>query len=107
MKDSPPNAPMPDPTVLDGLPLVDHHCHGVRPTALDRAAFEADLTEAAGAGRWHGSLFDTQAGQAVLRWCAPLLDLPAHCDPDDYLARRTDLGPDEVNRRLVSTTGIA
>ena len=95
------------PTAIEGLPLVDHHCHGVRATTIDRAAFEADLTESAGPGRWHGSLFDTQAGQAVLRWCAPLLDLPAHCDPDDYLARRTHLGPDEVNRRLISTTRIA
>ena len=91
---------------LGTLPLVDHHCHGVRTTTLGRDAFEADLTEADGPGPWHGSLFDTQAGQAVLRWCAPLLDLEPHCDPEDYLARRADLGPDEVNRRLLSTTGI-
>lgn len=97
---------MPEASALTDLPLVDHHCHGVRPNAVDRAAFEADLTESAGPGRWHDTLFDTQAGRAVLRWCAPLLDLPAHCDPDEYLTRRTELGPDEVNRRLISTTGI-
>ena len=97
--------PMPD--VLDGVALVDHHCHGVRTARLDRAAFEADLTEAAGTGRWHGSLFDTQAGLAVRRWCAPLLDLPAHAPAEDYLDRRAELGVDEVNRRLLASTGTA
>jgi predicted TIM-barrel fold metal-dependent hydrolase len=51
-------------------------------------------------------LFDTQAGLAVRRWCAPLLDLPAHVDPDTYIERRAELGADEVNRRLVSAAGI-
>lgn len=94
------------PDLLDGLPLIDHHCHGVRNQTLDRARFEADLTESSGPGRWHGSLFDTQAGLGVLRWCAPLLELPAHCPADTYLQRREELGIDEVNRRLVSAAGI-
>jgi predicted TIM-barrel fold metal-dependent hydrolase len=38
--------------------------------------------------------------------CAPLLDLPVHAPADDYLARRAELGADEVNRRLISSTGI-
>ncbi len=94
------------PDLLDGISLVDHHCHGVLTTTLDRAAFEAELTESSAPGPWHGSLFDTQAGLAVLRWCAPLLDLPAHTDPDGYLARRADLSAIEVNRRLIGATGI-
>ncbi len=94
------------PDLLDGLALIDHHCHGVRKVALDRDRFEADLTESSGPGRWHESLFDTQAGLAVLRWCPPLLDLPAHCAPDTYLERRAELGVDEVNRRLLSAAGI-
>jgi predicted TIM-barrel fold metal-dependent hydrolase len=88
------------------LPLIDHHCHGVARDLLDRAAFEAQLCEAAGPGRWHGSLFDSQVGFAVRRVCAPLLDLPVHAPAEDYLARRAELGADEVNRRLVTSTGI-
>lgn len=40
------------------------------------------------------------------RWCPPLLDLPAHCPPEDYLARRRALGPDETRRRLLRAAGI-
>src|SRR4051794_3812662 len=93
-------------SVSADLPLVDHHCHGVARDPLDRAAFEAQLCEADGPGRWHGSLFDSQIGLAVRRVCAPLLDLPRHAPADDYLARRAELGADEVNRRLVTSTGI-
>jgi uncharacterized protein len=94
------------PDVLDGVALVDHHCHGVRTSTLDRAIFEADLTESAGPGRWNPSMFDTHSGLAVRRWCAPLLDLAANSDPDTYLARRAELGAAEVNRRLVRASGI-
>jgi predicted TIM-barrel fold metal-dependent hydrolase len=97
---------MPDPALLADLPLVDHHCHGVARDALDRAGFEALLCEADGPGRWHGSLFDSQVGLAVRRVCAPLLDLPVHSPAEHYLARRAELGPEEVNRRLVTSTGI-
>jgi len=89
------------------LPLVDHHCHGVTRDPLDRAAFESMLNEAAGPGRFHGSLLDSQVGFAVRRLCAPLLDLPAHAPVDDYLARRTELGADEVNRRLLGGLGTS
>ncbi len=93
--------------VLDGLPpLVDHHCHGVVRHEPDPATFAAFLTEAdrpPAAGTTH---FDTQTGFAVRRWCPPLLDLPAHCPPERYLARRRELGPDETRRRLLSATGI-
>jgi hypothetical protein len=92
--------------LVDDLSLIDHHCHGVARDPLDRAAFEAQLCEAAGPSRWHGSLFDSQVGFAVRRVCAPLLDLPTHAPADDYLARRAELGADEVNRRLVTSTGI-
>ena len=72
----------------------------------DRPEFEAMLTEADGPGRWHGSLFDTQAGLGVRAICAPLLDLPRFAPADDYLARRRELGWDEVTRRMLATTGI-
>jgi predicted TIM-barrel fold metal-dependent hydrolase len=93
-----------DPHLTD-LPLVDHHCHGLVRRDLDRREFEAMLTEAEGPSLLGGSLFDSQIGFAVRRWCAPVLDLPAHAPADDYLARRAELGAEEVNRRLMAATG--
>ena len=90
---------------LAALPLVDHHCHGLVRRDLDRPGFEAMLTEAAGPSALGGSLFDSQIGFAVRRWCAPVLDLPAHAPADAYLARRAELGADEVNRRFLAATG--
>ena len=92
---------------LDGVPLVDHHCHGIVRDVLDRPQFEALLTEAARAGRLHQSLFDTQAGYGVRAVCAPLLGLPRFLDPEEYLARRAELGGDEVARRMLASTGIS
>ena len=89
------------------LPLIDHHCHGVARRDLNRAAFEAMLTEADAPGPLHGSLFDTQIGSGVRAICAPLLDLPRFAPADDYLARRTELGWQETTRRLLAGTGIA
>ena len=92
---------------LGSLPLVDHHCHGIVRDVLDRAQFEALLTEAAAPGPLHPSLFDTQAGFGVRAVCAPLLDLPRFAEPEQYLARRADLGADEVARRMLASTGIS
>ncbi|MEH0573981.1 amidohydrolase family protein [Streptomyces sp. B21-108] len=91
---------------LAGLELVDHHCHGVVTGPLDRPGFEALLTEGA---PWPGvSTFDTPAGVAVRRHCAPLLGLERHAPADVYLARRAELGPQEVNRRFLAAarTGV-
>jgi predicted TIM-barrel fold metal-dependent hydrolase len=90
--------------VID-VPLVDHHCHGVVTRDLDRPEVEAMLTEAEGPGL-AGTLFDSQIGFALRRWCAPLLDLEPHAPADTYLARRRELGAAEVNRRLLAATGI-
>ncbi|MEU0673629.1 amidohydrolase family protein [Streptomyces sp. NPDC006172] len=88
---------------LAALALVDHHCHGVVAGPLDRAGFEKLLTEG---DRWPGSSsFDTPAGVAVRRHCAPLLDLDRHAPPEEYLARRAELGPREVNRRFLTAAG--
>ncbi|MGW0876722.1 amidohydrolase family protein [Streptomyces sp. NPDC002740] len=91
---------------LAELELVDHHCHGVVVDPLDRPGFEELLTEG---DRWPGfSAFDTPAGVAVRRHCAPLLDLERHAPADVYLARRAELGPREVNRRFLAAarTGV-
>ncbi|MFD8236322.1 amidohydrolase family protein [Streptomyces sp. NPDC059696] len=88
---------------LDSVRLVDHHCHGTVTADLDRGAFESLLTEGEA---WPGvSPFDSPVGVAVRRHCAPLLDLPRHAPPQEYLARRTELGRREVQRRFLRAAG--
>ncbi|MFE0192128.1 amidohydrolase family protein [Streptomyces sp. NPDC058989] len=103
----PADAPGPGPGFDDRLPpLVDHHCHGVLRHEPDPEAFAGYLTESDRPPAAGTTFFDTQTGFAVRRWCPPLLDLPAHCPPESYLARRRELGPDETRRRLLRATGI-
>lgn len=92
--------------VIADLRLVDHHCHGLVGVDLDRAGFESLLTEAGSVSPLGTTLFDSLIGLAVRRWCAPVLDLPALTDPADYLARRTELGARQVNRRFLAAAGI-
>jgi uncharacterized protein len=87
--------------------LVDHHCHGLVQRDLDRTGFESLLNESAGAGALGTSVFDSMIGLAVRRWCAPLLDLAPRANPNDYLARRRELGRAEVDRRFVSAAGVS
>ncbi|WP_199836191.1 amidohydrolase family protein [Streptomyces sp. NRRL F-4489] len=94
------------PPAGDLPPLVDHHCHGVLRYEPDAAEFAGLLTEADRPAAAGTTFFDTQTGFAVRRWCPPLLGLPAHCPPERYLARRRELGPEAVRRRLLSATGI-
>lgn len=89
--------------LFDGVGLLDHHCHGVVPADLDRPAFEALLTEAPTAGG--RDRFASMLGLAVRRWCAPVLDLEPHADPEDYLNRRAELGWAEVTGRLLRASG--
>lgn len=92
---------------MPDLRLVDHHVHGAFAAAPDRAAFEESLSEGP-----HGpvppwmSAFDSQLGFAVRRWCAPLLDLPAHAPADAYWRRRSELGEQEVAARLLPAAGV-
>lgn len=88
------------------LALIDHHVHGVVSAPLDRPGVEALLTEAPGPPPPGTSMFDSQLGFAVRRWCAPLLDLEPSVPADRYLARRAELGPAEVNRRLLRAAGV-
>ncbi|WP_460105496.1 amidohydrolase family protein [Streptomyces sp. YKOK-J1] len=88
---------------LAALPLVDHHCHGAVTADLAPAEFESLITEG---DVWPGvSAFDSPVGVAVRRHCAPLLDLPRHAAPAEYLARRRELGWREVNRRFLTAAG--
>lgn len=99
-------ADAPGATTLDALPLIDHHCHGIITGPLDRAAFEDLITESdwpAPDGTTH---FDTQVGFAIRRYCAPVLGLEPFATPEDYLARRRELGA-EASERLLRATGIS
>jgi predicted TIM-barrel fold metal-dependent hydrolase len=88
------------------LALIDHHCHGVVRSSLDRPELEALLTEAPGPPPPGTSMFDSQLGFAVRRWCAPLLDLEPSPPADLYLQRRAELGPGEVNHRLLRAAQV-
>ncbi|MUL84741.1 MULTISPECIES: amidohydrolase family protein [unclassified Mycolicibacterium] len=88
------------------LPLIDHHAHGTLRETPEREDFELFITEGshpAADGQTH---FDSQVGFAIRRWCAPILDLPAWPSPEDYLARRADLGEAEVSRRMLEASGV-
>ena len=86
--------------------LVDHHCHGLFLHELDRTGFERHLGEADGPGMHGATPFDSMLGMAVRRWCPPALDLEPHAEVDDYLARRAELGGEQVARRFLRASGI-
>ncbi|MFV0373942.1 amidohydrolase family protein [Microbacterium sp.] len=93
--------------VLEGVPLLDHHCHGVTTADLDRSDFESLLTESdwpAPEGTTH---LDSQVGFAVRRHCAPVLDLAPFATADQYLRRRCDLGGKDVSERLLRASGMS
>jgi len=92
---------------LANLGLVDHHVHGVVKTNPSQTQFCHMLTESDRTPKTLEKAFATQVGFAVQRWCAPILDLPAHSSAEEYLQRREALGSDEVNRRLLGAAGIA
>ncbi len=88
------------------VPLVDHHCHGIVRDDLSRPEFEllateSDWTEPAGM-----TIFDSPFGVTMRAECSSLLDLPRHSSAQDYWARRSELGQQEVASRLMQNTGI-
>jgi uncharacterized protein len=88
------------------FPLIDHHCHGVVTAALDGPGVESLLSEAAWPAPPGTSAFDSQLGFAVRRWCAPVLGLQPSVPAAVYLQRRSELGPEEVSRRLLQAAGV-
>jgi predicted TIM-barrel fold metal-dependent hydrolase len=91
---------------LAGLPLVDHHCHGVVAGDLDRDAFESFINEGFDRPASGTSHFDTPIGLAVRRWCAPVLDLEPFATAETYVARRLELGAREANERFLRASGL-
>jgi predicted TIM-barrel fold metal-dependent hydrolase len=100
----PPGGPASE--ALAQISLVDHHVHGVVIGNPSQESFADMITESDRRPTSLSAAFDTQVGFAVRRWCAPLLDLPAHVDAEKYFARRTELGSAEVNRRYLQASGI-
>jgi uncharacterized protein len=92
---------------LEGLRLIDHHCHGVMKRDLDRTGFEGLITESFDPPLPGTSRFDSPLGLAVRRWCAPVLDLEPLASPEDYVARRLDLGAEEAARLLLREAGLS
>lgn len=85
----------------DTIALIDHHVHGVVTADLDRAAFELMITESSAPAPPGTTMFDSQLGFSIRRWCAPVLGLEPGVPPEEYLRRRLELGAEEVNRRLL------
>jgi predicted TIM-barrel fold metal-dependent hydrolase len=93
-------------SALAGLALTDHHVHPALGGELSRARFEQLITES-GRGAPPGTTqFDSQLGLAVRRWCGPVLGLPPSASPEDYLARRAELGAAGATSRLLRASGI-
>jgi uncharacterized protein len=88
------------------LALIDHHVHGVVTADLDRAGFELLMTEASGPPAPGTTMFDSQLGYTMRRWCAPVLGLEPAAAPEDYLRRRVELGTGEANKRLLTAAGV-
>ncbi len=88
------------------VPLVDHHCHGIVRDDLSRPEFELLATESDWAEPAGMTIFDSPFGVTVRAECSSLLDLPRHSSAQDYWARRSELGQQEVARRLMQNTGI-
>jgi uncharacterized protein len=95
--------------LLADLPLVDGHCHTIlaAPPSGDPGAFGLAATEADAAPPPGISLLDGSVGLAIRRWCAPVLDRPAGVPIQEYLARRVELGDDEVAQRLLRAAGLS
>ena len=88
------------------VPLIDHHCHGVVPKDLTSAEFEDALSEAFAPAPAGTSHWDKPVALSIRRWCAPMLDLEKFAAPEDYLARRRELGAAEVNKRFLRAAGF-
>lgn len=92
---------------VDQLPLLDHHVHGVFKSDPTIEQFANMITESDRQPKSLELAMNSQVGFATRKWCSPLIDLPAHADPQAYFDRRMQLGAEEVNRRMLKASGIS
>jgi len=92
---------------VNQLSLLDHHVHGVFKSDPTVEQFSNMITESDRQPKSLELAMNSQIGFATRKWCSPLLDLPAHTDPQTYFDRRIKLGAKEVNRRLLKASGIS
>jgi uncharacterized protein len=93
---------------LRTIALVDHHVHGAFNKPMDRAGFEASINEGStDSVPDFMTMFDSPLGLAIRRWCAPVLGLSAHAPADDYWARRSELGADELAAAMLAGAGVS
>ncbi|GAB3427224.1 amidohydrolase family protein [Flindersiella endophytica] len=92
-------------TMVD-FALVDGHCHGVFGGTPDPATFARWSTEA---DRPTDGLAyaNSPVGHAILRWCAEPMGLEPGLSLENYLDRRTELGPQESIRRLMTAAWLS
>jgi predicted TIM-barrel fold metal-dependent hydrolase len=87
-------------------PLIDHHCHGVSPAALDFAGFQAMFSESYKPAPKGTTEFQKPLGLAIRRFCAPVLGLEPSVRPEHYVERRLALGAEAVNQRFLRACGL-
>jgi predicted TIM-barrel fold metal-dependent hydrolase len=91
---------------LASVALVDHHVHSCLAAPIDLAGFGDLLTESDRPAAAGTSPFDSQVAFAVRRHCAPLLGLDPHAPVEEYVAARSALPTEEVDRRLLGAAGV-
>ncbi len=87
--------------------VVDAHCHSVLVEDLDEDRFGQLCTESSQPAAPGTSYLRTPLMLSIRRWCAPVLDLPAHATVSDYLRRRRELGGAEASQRLLRAAGLS
>jgi hypothetical protein len=92
---------MPATEVLDGVALVDDHCHSVARHVEDRHELESFLNEGPEEPPERMSHFDAPIGLTIRRWCAPVLGLDPLASVEDYVEQRLKIGDEEATRALM------
>src|SRR3954466_8990306 len=90
---------------LAGVPLIDHHAHNLlTPEAAARTQFRAAFTEGYDPGILNDHAQHTLFYRRSLREIAAILE----CDPAEggVLARRADLGFEELSRRFFRAANL-
>ena len=100
------NPPISIIDLANSIELTDHHCHGVEKTNLERADFEIIATESDWPEPNGMTIFDSPVGIMMRAECSGFLGLEKHCPPDEYFARRYELGQNKLTQLLLPATGI-